>query len=107
MNQMNNNDEKFLDVDELYNIAKRLKDSKMERVGLKAILKKNPGPTIRERYAKAKLDYIEALTDFDVFITKYIKTNPLISENPLVLTSEEVSDIIKSILEKRIKKGEN
>ena len=107
MNQMNNNDENILDVDKLYNIAKRLKDSKMERVGLKSILKKNPGPTIRERYSKAKLDYIEALTDFDVFVTKYIKINPLISENPLVLTSEEVSDIIKGILEKRIKKGEN
>lgn len=103
MNQMNNNNEEnILDVDELYKIASRLKKSKDERVSLKAILKKNPGPSIRDRYEKEKIEYLKALNDFDDFVNNYVKINP--DDVNQIIFDKDVNDetvirIIKKVKE--------
>ena len=72
MNQMNNNEENILDVEKLYELASRLKESRDERINLKAILKKNPGPSIRNRYDAEKIKYLNALNDFYFFAKNYV-----------------------------------
>ncbi len=76
MNQKNNNEENILDVDKLYEIASRLKESKNNRINAKSILAKNPSSTINQRYIDAKKEYGKALNDFNDFINNYIKINP-------------------------------
>jgi len=77
MNQKNNNEEREnLNVDELYDIAKRLKDNKLEKQSTAAVLRKNPNMTMRQRYDIAKAEYQRALTDFNYFVEKYVYLYP-------------------------------
>ena len=77
MNQKNNNEEREnLNVDELYDIVKRLKDNKLEKQSTAAVLRKNPNMTMRQRYDIAKAEYQRALTDFNYFVEKYVYLYP-------------------------------
>ncbi len=60
-------------INELYEIACRLKKSYDERVATKAILAKNPSSAMHQRAAEAKEEYAKALNDFGVFVTEYVK----------------------------------
>ena len=91
MNQMNNN-ENILDIEKLYNIAKRLKESRLERISSKAVLKKSPSDAMQRRYSEAKLDYFKALTDFDLFVRDYIRINS--KEGLQKINEEELRNFI-------------
>ena len=60
-------------INELYDIACRLKNSYDERVATKAVLAKNPSSAMHQRYAEAKGEYMKALYDFGEFVGKYVK----------------------------------
>ena len=72
MNQMNNNKEYFFDVNKLYDIASRLKNTDTERRGVKAVISKNPSRSMNERYDIATKEYQKALDDFGYFVDEYI-----------------------------------
>lgn len=86
-NQTNNNEKDYLDVDELFTIAARLKKWKDEKNGTKRILEKNPSSSIRERCYSAKIEYNKALQDFHYFIEKYIYLYPD-SVSPIIFTED-------------------
>jgi len=95
MNQMNNN-ENILDVDELYRIAKSLKESRLERITSAAVLKKSPSDVMQKRYTDAKLEYLEALSDFDTFVKNYVRINS--KEGVQKIDEEELRNFIHSKL---------
>lgn len=92
-NQTNNNEKDYLDVDELFTIASRLKKWKDEKNGTKRILEKNPSSIIRERYDNAKIEYNKALQDFHYFIEKYIYLYPD-SVSPIIFTEDGTCKVI-------------
>lgn len=96
MNQKNNNEENILDIDKLLKIVMNLHDYREERISMKKILSKAPSRTIRERYSKAKLEYLNALAEFDLFIKDYIKVNP-----------EILIDDIRKMIQDELKKEKN
>lgn len=59
-------------INELYDIARRLKNSYDERAATKAILAKNPSSAMHQRYEEAKGEYAKALHDFGEFVVKYV-----------------------------------
>ena len=62
-------------INELYDISKRLKESWDERVSTKAVISKNPSSSMRQRESNAKEEYVKALNDFDYFVKNYVKFN--------------------------------
>ena len=62
-------------INELYDISKRLKESRDERVSTKAVISKNPSSSMRQRESNAKEEYVKALNDFDYFVKNYVKFN--------------------------------
>ena len=64
-------------INELYDIACRLKNSYDERVATKAILAKNPSSAMHQRYAEAKGEYTKALNDFGAFVAEYVKEDDI------------------------------
>jgi len=62
---------KEFDVDKLYDIVTRLKHSMDERKNTKAVLQKNPSNVMYLRAARAKLEYMKALKEFNSFIERY------------------------------------
>ena len=100
MNQKNNNNEEnILDVDELYEIASRLKEAKNNRISAKSILVKNPSSTINQRYINAKEEYGKALNDFDKFVNNYIKINPD-SINQIIFDEDVIDETVIRISKK-------
>jgi hypothetical protein len=64
-------------INELYDIACRLKSSYDERVATKAVLAKNPSSAMHQRYEEAKGEHTKALYDFGEFIAKYVKDDDI------------------------------
>ena len=64
-------------INELYDIACRLKRSRDERAATKAILAKNPSSAMHQRAAEAKEEYSKALSDLDVFVAEYAKEDDI------------------------------
>lgn len=64
-------------INELYDIACRLKRSRDERAATKAILAKNPSSAMHQRAAEAKEEYSKALSDLDVFVAEYVKEDDI------------------------------
>lgn len=68
MNQMNSEE-----INKLYDIAKRLKESYDNEMSAKAIISKNPSSSMRQRESTAKEEYNKALNDFNYFVANYVK----------------------------------
>ena len=94
MNQMNSNfDLTIEEINALYDISKRLKESFDERVSVKKILAKNPSSGMYQREENAKQEYQKALQDFNYWL-----------ENFVVLKENKINEISKDRLVKYIQK---
>lgn len=61
------------DIDKLYDIVTRLKYTRDERRDCKAALAKSPSHSLHTRHAKATLEYMHALQDFNEMVEAYSK----------------------------------
>lgn len=59
------------DIDKLYDIVTRLKYTRDERRDCKAALAKSPSHSLHLRQAKATLEYMKALKEFDSIVESY------------------------------------
>lgn len=62
---------KEFDIDKLYDVVTRLKYTRDERRDCKAALAKSPSHSLHTRQAKATLEYMKALKEFDELIEGY------------------------------------
>ena len=59
------------DIDKLYDIVTRLKYTRDERRDCKAALAKSPSHSLHTRQARATLEYMKALKEFNEMIEAY------------------------------------
>lgn len=64
-------------INELYEIACRLKKSYDEITATRAIITKNPSSAMYQRANAAQSEYAKASADFAAFVTEYVKEDDI------------------------------